>query len=271
MNASCKGVSGSPAVRCSSIRGALKQLALLGALLAPLLSCSLHTSHTQPQADDLRDKMFNAYGGRERLSQIRSIAAEGSITALVRGDSGVYRRALRRDGKLLVDIQYTQSRETRILNGTQALRGVDGKVEQASGPGYLAMVYQYNELSMPFALLDDSFSVQDLGREPRAGAAVRLLRCTDRAGNSMDMYVDEVTYRIVKTLGLFSVGGKTTSLSSEFGEFRFFEGVLVPFRIVNYAGETRISETIIEDYIFNAPLSDAMFDIRGHMQDHSGD
>jgi hypothetical protein len=267
MTASCKGVSRPPEVRCFSIRRAIRQWVLLGALLVPLASCSLHTP---PQADDLRDKMFNAYGGRERLAQIHSIAAEGSITALVRGDSGVYHRALRRDGKLLVDIQYTKSRETRILNGTQAIRGVDGKVEQASGPGYLAMVYQYNELSLPFALLDDSFAVKDLGRESRDGA-VRLLRCTDRAGNSMNVYVDEVTYRIVKTLGLFSVNGKTTSLSSEFGEFRFFEGVLVPFRIVNYAGETRISETIIEDYIFNAPLTDAMFYIHGHDQDHSKD
>ncbi len=87
----------------------------------------------------------------------------------------------------------------------------------------------------------------------------------------MDVFVDELTYRIVKTLGLFSVGDKTTSLSSEFGEFRFFEGVLVPFKIVNYAGGTRISETIIDDYLFNAPMSDALFDLHGHTQNYSGD
>jgi hypothetical protein len=268
MTASCKGVSGSPKARCFSIRRAIRQWALLGALLVPLVSCSLRT---QPQAGDLRDKMFDAYGGRERLSQIHSIAAEGRITALIRGDQGVYHRALRRDGKLFVDIKYTRSRETRILSGTQALRGVDGKMEQVSGPGYLAMVYQYNELSMPFALLDDSFSVQDLGRESRDGAAVRVLRCTDRAGNSMDLFVDEFTYRIVKTLGRFSVGDKTTSLSAEFSDFRFVEGVLVPFKIVNYAGGTRISETIIDDYLFNAPLSDAMFEPHAYDQNHSGD
>jgi hypothetical protein len=260
MTASCKGVQGSPGFRFFSTGRALKQLALFLALLVPLAACSLRTP---PQVEDLRDKIFAAYGGRERLSQIHSIAAEGRITTLVRGDNGVYHRALRRDGKLFVDIQYTRSRETRILNGTQALRGVDGKVEQVSGPGYLAMEYQYNELIMPFALLDDSLSVRDLGRESRDGAAVRVLRCTERAGSSIDVFVDEFTYRIVKTLGRFSVGDKTTSLSSEFGEFRFFGGVLVPFKIVNYAGGTRISETIIDNYLFNAPLSDAMFDLHG--------
>jgi hypothetical protein len=110
--------------------------------------------------------------------------------------------------------------------------------------------------------------VKDLGRESRDGVAVRLLRCTDRAGNSLDVFVNEFTYRIVKTLGLFSVGDKTTSLSAEFGDFRFVEGVLVPFKIVNYAGGTRISETIIEDYLFNVPLSDAMFDPHVRDQNH---
>jgi len=133
------------------------------------------------------------------------------------------------------------------------------------------MVYQYNELSMPFALLDDTFAVKDVGSEPFAGSAVRVLRCTDHAGNTLDVFVSEVTYRIVKTLGSFSVEGATTSLSTEFGDFRFFEGVLVPFRIVNYAGGNRISETIIDDYLFNARLNDAMFDPHAHNQNRSRD
>jgi hypothetical protein len=215
--------------------------------------------------------MFDAYGGRVRLSQISSIGVEGSITALVRGDHGIYRRALRRDGKLFVDIQYSESRETRMLSGTRALRGVNGKLEEVSGPGYLAMVYQYNELSMPFALLDDSFAVKDLGSEPFAGSAVRVLRCTDRAGNTLDVFVNEESYRIVKTLGSFSVEGASTNLSTEFSDFRFFEGVLVPFRIVNYAGGTRISETIIDDYLFNARFNDALFDPHAHTRNHSRD
>ncbi len=264
MTVSCNGVVIRPKrLHCPSTRSTLKKLVLLGVLLFPLVSCSLHAS---PQTGDLRDKIFDAYGGRERLSQIGSIAVEGSITALVRGDHGVYRRALRRDGKLFVDIQYARSRETRILSGARVFRGIDGKMEEVSGPGYLAVIYQYNELSMPFALLDDSFAVRELRRESPADATVRVLRCTDRAGNIMDVFVSAVTYRIVKTLGSFSSGEGSTSLSAEFSDFRFFDGVLVPFRIVNYAGGTRISETIIDDYLFNARISDSLFDPRAHAQ-----
>lgn len=252
-------ITGPRYIYSSLTRGMLTQLALLGLFLFPFVSCSLHAP-APSKAGDLRSKIFDAYGGKERLSQIGSIAVEGNITALVRGDKGVYRRVLRRDGKLFVDIQYSKSREMRILNGTRVLRGSDGTLEDAKGPGYLAVVYQYNELSMPFALLDDSFSVNDLGTERFAGGAVRVLQCTDRAGSSLDVFVNEETYRIVKTLGRFTVGNESTSLSAEFSDFRFFEGVLVPFKIVNYAGDTRISETVIDDYLFNGRFSDVLFD-----------
>ncbi len=234
---------------------------LFAVLVALLASCA----HVPSQLGDIRDKMFNAYGGRERLAQIRSIAAEGTITAPVRGDHGTYRRAWRRDGKLFVDIRYSQSRETRILNGTQALRGVDGKWEEATGPRYLAMVYQYNELSMPFALLDGTYTVEELDSEQMGDRMVRTLHCTDRAGNSIDVFVDEGTYRIVKTQGNFTVDGKATTLSAVFGDFRFFEGVLMPYKIVNYAGDAMISETDIDEYLMNANLSDALFGPHAHI------
>ncbi len=267
---SSRKVSAEAPERSSAARAA--HALFLGTLLMALASCAMHApSQGEDVRDNIRDKMFDAYGGKERLAQIRSIAAEGTITALVRKDSGVYRRAWRRDNKLFVDVQYSQSRETRILNGTRVIRGVDGKMEDATGPGYQAVIYQYNELSMPFALLDDTFSVRDLGDEPLAGDVVRVLRCTDRSGNSIDLYVSEQTYRIVKTQGTFPVGDTKTTLSAVFGDFRFFEGVLVPFRIVNYAGDTMISETVIDDYLFNADLSETLFNPHPHGQEKSNE
>jgi hypothetical protein len=241
----------------------LPRLTLLVLLPVLLLSCSAHVPPSL-QIAKLRDNILDAYGGRARLSQIQSIAAEGSITAIVREDRGVYRRVWRRDGKLFVDIQYTKSRETRILNGKRALRSVDGKLEDVSGPGAAAMIYQYNELSMPFALLDESAELEDHGRELIDGVEVRALRYTDAAGNSMDIFVNDLTHRIVKTTGSFSVEGKETTLSSEYTNFRFVNGVLLPFKIVNYAGMTKISETDIDDYLVNARLSDSLFEPHSH-------
>src|SRR5208282_1216787 len=103
-----------------------------------------------PNKGAATEKIIEAYGGRERLARIVSVAAEGRITALIRGDEGLYRRALRRDGKLFVDINYTRSAERRILNGSKGYRSDGGQLEEVSGPRYLAMIYQYNELNLPY-------------------------------------------------------------------------------------------------------------------------
>jgi hypothetical protein len=125
-------------------------------LIVALASCT-----QQPARDSgkITEESIEAYGGRERLSKVVSIAAEGRITALTRGDEGAYRRALRRDGKLFVEIGYSRSSETRILN-----RGMGGQVEEVFGPRYLATVYRYNELNLPYGLVNNTFTVAELRR-----------------------------------------------------------------------------------------------------------
>ena len=231
-------------------------LFLLIALIIALASC-MH----QPAQNNgtITDRIIEAYGGRARLAAIVSITAEGRITALMRGDEGTYRRTFRKDGKLFVDIHYNRSTERRILNGSKGFRGTGGQMEEVFGPGLLAMVYQYNELNLPYGLLDNSLTISELRRDILNNADVHVLRCTDRAGNDMELFVSAENYRIVKSVGTFAIGTQSTSLSAEFGDFRVVDGVLFPFRIVNYAGGSKISELIISRYLVNPAADDSLF------------
>jgi hypothetical protein len=227
-----------------------------------LLAISILISATpaiMQESDRVVEKVIEAYGGRERLAKVKSIAAEGKIMALVRGDEGTYRRALRRDGNLFVDIVYSRSSERRILHDSKGYRGTGGKVEEVSGPRYQAMVYQYNELNLPYGLLDDMFTVRSLRKATVNGDAVNVLRLADRTGNQMDVFVHEENYRIVRCEGRFVVGAESTSLSAEFGDFKTIDGVLLPFRIVNYAGGKKISITTIRGYQINPAIGDSLF------------
>jgi hypothetical protein len=234
----------------------VKNTSLFAMLFASLLSCMQHPLKNN---GSVTEKITEAYGGRERLTMVKSVAAEGQITALMRGDEGVYNRTFRRDGKLFVDISYTRSTEKRILNGSKGFRGTVGQTEEVHGPRYLAMVYQYNELNLPFGLLDNSFTVKELPNDTQNSTDVRVLLCTDRAGNEMKVFVNAESYRIVKSFATFDMGGQTTSLSAEFSDFRLVDGILFPFRIVNYAGGRKISETIITRYVVNPPTDDSLF------------
>jgi hypothetical protein len=211
------------------------------------------------ESDRVVAKVIEAYGGREKLSMVRTIAAEGRIVALMRGDEGTYRRTLRRDGSLFVDIVYSRSSERRILHKGKGYRGTGGKVEEVSGPRYLAMVYQYNELDLPYGLLDGTLTASGLRKDTVHGEAAYVFRLADRAGSQMDVVVNAQNYRIVKCTGTFVVGTESTSLSAEFEDFRTIDGILLPFKIVNYAGGMKISMTTIDQYFINPAVDDALF------------
>jgi hypothetical protein len=241
-------------LRMVSARTAVEYLFILMSIIVTSASCT-----HEPSYGTVTENIIKAYGGRERLAKVVSIAAEGRITALVRGDEGVYRRALKREGKLFVDIIYKRSTEQRILNGPKGYRGTKDRLEQVSGPRYLAMVYQYNELNLPYGFLDNSYTVSEIGKDRLNGQEVRVFRCTDHANNVMEVSVSTENYRIVKISGTFAMGSQSTSLSSVYTDFRSVDGILFPFRIDNYADGFKISEITITRYMVNPPIDDSLF------------
>lgn len=236
-----------------SVRKHIGLLLLL--LMLPLTSC-VHRALT-PEQSTVR-KVIAAYGGRNALIRVQAMSAEGTITRFTSKDEGTYTRFMRRDGNLFVSIAYPNSLEVRLLNGPQGYRGAPGQLKAVSGDLYLAMVYQYNQLDLPFGFLDNALKPTAFLKSDRPGEE-DTIRCEDRAGNALEVTVRRSDFRIVKTTGYFQVNSASTSLSAEFDDFRKVEGVLLPFKIVNYAGGTKISETQITRYKINPYISGSTF------------
>lgn len=230
-------------------------------LILALLLCSC--AHRVPAFQDaLIEKILAAYGGRNALARVHSLSAEGTITRFVMAkDEGTYTRFMRRNGNLLVNITYPGSSEIRLLNGAKGYRGAPGQLKEVSGGLYLAMVYQYNQLDLPFGFIDGALTLPD-SPGPPGPEGESVIRCEDRGGNSLEFTLRKSDFRIVKTTGYFQVNSALTSLSAEFDDFRLVGGVLLPFRIVNYAGGTKISETKITNYRINPFISDSTFSVQ---------
>ncbi len=192
---------------------------------------------------------------------VQSLSAEGTITRFMAKDEGTYTRFMRRDGNLLVSIAYPNSLEVRLLNGSRGYRGAPGQLKEVFGDLYLAMVYQYNQLDLPFGFLDGSLK-PSVSLKPNSPGEEDIIRCKDRVGNELELTLRRSDFHIIKTTGYFQVGSALTSLSAEFDDFRMVDGVLLPFRIVNYAGGTKISETRITSYRINPFMSDSTFSVQ---------
>ena len=228
-----------------------------------LFSCAgervyLH-SGLGPDEDRIVENIVTAHGGRARLKEISSVTAEGRIGRYLAKDEGSYSRVLQRPGRLRVDITYPGSRELRILNGEKGYRGAEGRPTEVTGAQLLSMVYQYDALDLPFGFVDGTLDIAGLVRNGSAGPDTYGITCWDRAGNRMDVVVDSRSNRITRSSATFAIGGAETTLSAEFGDYRMVDGVLLPFRITNYAGGMRISETIITRYELNAKLPETLF------------
>ena len=218
----------------------------------------LRAEGTQQEDERVRriiEKVVKAYGGSKALKNVRSIYAKGRIAAFAFGEEGTYVRYFERGRRLRVDIDYPNSSEHRILNGT---KGYEGGSE-VTGDRYLAMVYQYKQLHLPYGLLHSDYRVTYEGKEQVDGKETEVLGLIDKEGPPMKIYIDTKTFYIVKVSGDFSMGGGSMELSAVFSEFRKVGGTYLPYRITNFAGGQRIAETHIREYKVNTPMAESLF------------
>ena len=186
--------------------------------------------------------------------------AKGAVKAFMLGDEGTSNRYFQRPRKLRAELAYKKSTETRILNGARGWRSSNGKpLTEVIGPPFLGMVYQYKYLDLPFGFLDNSYTITLLPRETLHGETTDVLLLSDAEGPPMRVYVDAKTHLIARVVGSFSFGSMGTELAAEFFDYRSVEGIRFPFRIVNYGGENKIAETLINEIRLNQEMRDTLF------------
>ena len=236
-------------------KGLFPLLALL--LLLPV------SGRADPTAQEVIARVMRAYGGQDTVEKIQSVCAKGRIVAFAFNAAGPYSYCVAKDRKLRVDINYTTFSEHRILNGQRASvqQGDGAAAVLTEGPNYRSVVYQYEQLRLPCALMSRDVRMRYEGREKHDDQAVDVLSLQTDNGPLMKIYVDASSGRIVRTSGTIRMGGTQMVLSSEYRDFRKVGNTVFPFSLTNYAGGEKIAETSIQGYELNPPLGADTFRI----------
>ena len=199
-----------------------------------------------PALETLIERSIEAYGGEAALAGAGRMLQEGTVTSTMRsGAAGKIVRLFERPIRLRVEIEYPGSEsEVRILDGGRGWR--NGSV--ASGPMYQAMLLQAARLGLPAILLDFQASLQDLGEIERAGVGLRAVGLEFHQGLMVTAEIDPDSGRILRSAGTISGadGRPALSFATEYSDFRDVDGVLIPFREVNYAQGRRTGETQLD-------------------------
>jgi hypothetical protein len=241
-------------------------VAQASSLILLIILCSLsnpviaETSGEKEKIALLISKVVKAYGGEQNITNIRTIYARGKINAIAFREKGVYVYYFKRPGRLRVKIRYTRSSELRILDDGKGYESLSGApITEIGGIRYLAMVYQYKQIDLPYGLSGDTYEIRYEGKTTLKGMRAEVLSLDDREGPPMKIYIDTKKFFIRKVSGYFSVDNSNTALSVEFADFRKIGGTVLPYKITNFADAQEIAETVIQEYRLNGKMGDSLF------------
>ena len=211
------------------------------------------------------ENILAAYGGKQNILRVQTIAAQGRIDDFLRKTSGGYARTMRRPGNLRIDIMPERGGEVRILTNEKGFQGSGQTFNVASPLSTSSMRYQYGYLDLPMSLADGSAKVYDLGVEALRGRKMETLWIDLNDAPKLKVYIDFETHLIRRVEANFLMGGMGSSiLGTEYENFKTIDGVVFPFKLLNFAGNNNISIITISRLTINQPIPDNTFSASSH-------
>lgn len=206
----------------------------------------------------LVDRVVASYGGESALSQAAVMRQSGRTVAFMRDATAAMTRTFERPDRLRVELAYPErGTEIRILDGAQAWR----QERPVSGPMHGAMTLQAARINLPALLRDERERLVDGGWATAAdGTRVRLLRLPLSEKLALRVEIEPERARILRSTGTIFMGEHgAMEFTTEYSEFRSWEGVLVAAREEQYAMGQHIGYTVIEAVEFPGALDPETF------------
>ncbi len=212
-------------------------------------------------AKDIARIHVEAIGGVDRLNRLSALRAAGE--SRVGGQEMDVQLWARRPRAVRIEVESQGLLMIQGWNGEgepwlQA--GEDGKARLMPPP--LAEAFKVEaEFDDPLIRSEERGYVLDYAGEDEVGArpVVKLI-ATRSARDQSVLYIAADTYFIVRQDRVqLRPDGSRSETQTFYGDFRPVQGVILPHKIVVWAGEEQVSETHLNWMEANPPLEDAMF------------
>lgn len=202
-------------------------------------------------------RCVEAYGGQAAVARAARSVHEGTVTSLLHpGAPGRIARAYARPGRLRVEVAFPDAEEPeiRVLDGGRGWR--HGR--EVTGAFLASMVLQAARMDLPALLAAPGAKVEDRGTLALDGKTLRVLALALAPGMVVEAAVDPGTGRILRSRGS-TAGPAAIEFITIYSDFRTVDGVLVPFREVNWANGKTTGETVLARVEFPESLPPDLF------------
>ncbi|GAM10409.1 hypothetical protein OR1_02698 [Geobacter sp. OR-1] len=203
--------------------------------------------------------VLDAYGGKDAVGKVKSVTAKGTISDFMKDKQGDYARYYARPQKLRIEIMPDQGGEARILDGAKGWQGSPESLKEARPVTLQSMIYQYSYLDLPMGLADMSYSMSYAGKNEYKGKLYDLLLIDLKGAPKLRVFIDPEKHLIVRVASDFDMGMGSSELSTDYEDFRRVGTVMFPYRLVNYAGEMKLSVITLSDIQINSDIPKEKF------------
>jgi hypothetical protein len=185
-----------------------------------------------PTPGSVVDAVYQAYGGRDHLSDVRALRLEGTVVTAMGGQRGRFIRIVEGHESLKVLLHYPDRVEIRLVDGEKGWNGnTPQTMHEASGAMLAAMQLQASRSWVPWIL----GKMRDSLRVERADTSVVVMSGGLAPGLALRFWVDAHTHRVLRTESDMDAGGMKMTFATDYGDFRKVSGVLVAFHEENFA------------------------------------
>jgi len=230
---------------------------LLAIICFPAISNAEDAGSEKPNR--IISAVLEVYGGNGPVSKVKSVVAKGSIFDVMKNKQGEYARYYSRPNKLRIEIMPDQGGEARILDGSKGWQGSPEALKEARPVTLQSMKYQYSYLDLPMGFADKSYNVTYGGISDYRGKRVEMLLVDVKGAPQLRVFIDPEKRLIVKVASDFNMGMGSSELSTEYEDFRPVGKLLFPFRLINYAGQMKLSVITLSDIQVNVEIPEQKF------------
>ena len=250
---------------------------LLGGSLLPPANAPLFaqpqsatSSSNEPKEltlDQLIDKVFLAYGGKEALAKLNANCLTLGERKINGGNpvKSVRIRQIRKGDGLRIDVEEEGGWTTTVYDGLRAWKVVGKTVQDLSADEVqLLSLEKLREPSVLCNFADAQYKFKLLGTTVHRAIPCYALEVSRGAGEATTIFIDQKNYLVVDityTGTDIETKGKA-QIAIEYSEYRPSGGTLVPFKQIQYVNEQPVMElaiqtidlsTINEDDLFRRP------------------
>jgi hypothetical protein len=228
---------------------------ILGAILAAISSIF---------AQDLDQvlKQYHETIGADKVLQMQTVYSKGKVMQF--GMEMEYTNYITRSGKYYLEVPIQGQLMKNAYNGEVAwmVAPWTGTLDpiELTGIQLKSMKRQADMDGMLYNYAEKGYTTTLEGTEDLEGTKVYLIKQVDADGDIFVHYMDAENYVLLKTKATLAYQGSTIEAETYYSNYKPVDGVIMPFSMESKVNGQTQSTIVIEEYAFNKPVDDALFE-----------